>query len=126
MQIKIESKYLITDQDVKNEDLITFLNEGKEVPSTFNPEIKKIEFLVETPKGEKKYVSPNNTTMKYLIKAWGDETKNWIGKKAVVSLIMQNVKGEMKKVLYLNASDSQSKIDLNNAEEEGVIPDSDF
>ncbi len=123
MKIKIETKYLMIDQDIKNEDLITFLDEGKEVPYSFNPEIKKIEFLVETPDGLKKFVSPNNTSKKYLIKAWGDETKDWIGKKAIVSLIMQNVKGEMKKVLYLNPSDSQIKLDLFNEEE---TPEIDF
>jgi len=42
----------------------------------------------------------NKTTQKNLVKAWGNNTDLWVGKKVVISVQQQNVRGKLQPVLY--------------------------
>jgi hypothetical protein len=59
-----------------------------------------LEIPIETPGGETKTWTPNKTTLKNLAKQYGDETDLWIGKKIKLTIARQNVRGEMRDVLY--------------------------
>lgn len=51
--------------------------------------------------GKKHLWIPNMTSQKLLRKRWGDDTEEWIGKKAEFEVTKQNVMGEMKEVIYV-------------------------
>jgi hypothetical protein len=59
-----------------------------------------LELPVKTPAGKTKIYTPNKTTLKKLAKAWGDETDSWLGKKVQLDIVQQNVRGEMRDVIY--------------------------
>jgi len=42
----------------------------------------------------------NKTTQRKLAEAWGTDTKNWIGKKVILSIKEQNVRGILRNVIY--------------------------
>ena len=44
---------------------------------------------------------PNKTSVKALVSKFGAETDNWIGKKAVFKIVEQKVRGETRKVIYI-------------------------
>lgn len=44
---------------------------------------------------------PNETSKKTMRKAWGDDTEKWIGKKGEFEMAKQNVRGEMKDVIFV-------------------------
>jgi len=44
---------------------------------------------------------PNKKSQKVLLQKFGAETDNWIGKKAMFKIAEQNVRGEMRKVIYV-------------------------
>ena len=51
--------------------------------------------------GQKHLWIPNNTSKKVFRKLYSDDTQNWIGKKAEFEVVKQNVRGEMKEVIYI-------------------------
>jgi len=59
-----------------------------------------LEIAVKLPSGKQKIWTPNKTTLKNLAKVYGDETSEWTGRKVHVELAKQNVRGEMKLVIY--------------------------
>ena len=44
---------------------------------------------------------PNSTSAKILRKRYGNDTAKWVGKKAAFCLIKQNVRGEIKEVVFV-------------------------
>jgi len=44
---------------------------------------------------------PNETTKKKLLSKYGNDTDKWVGKKETFIVMKQNVRGELKDVLYL-------------------------
>jgi len=58
------------------------------------------EFPVELPSGERKTWTPNKTTLKKLAAQFGDETDDWQGRKVKLTTARQNVRGEIKNVIY--------------------------
>jgi len=44
---------------------------------------------------------PNNTCLKVLRKKYGNDTNLWTGKKAVFEVVKQNVRGELKDVIFV-------------------------
>ena len=45
---------------------------------------------------------PNKTSIKYMVNLWGDNTDSWLGKQAKFTLVNQNVRGEMKDVIFVS------------------------
>ena len=88
--------FLRKGEDIKDKDLVEIANEGKEVEGNFGTQNL---FLVKT-KEKEGNVAFNQTTINNLIDAYGEDSKNWIGKKALVWAILSNVQGKMTKVYY--------------------------
>lgn len=95
-------KYLAGDYisaaEVSTGDKIKFLNSGE--PNEIQNRVV-ITFKVLTQKKEERKISPNKTSLRTLAKKWGLDTDEWIGKIATIQKNTENVRGEMKEVLYL-------------------------
>ncbi|MEM2447903.1 MAG: hypothetical protein QXT14_02995 [Candidatus Bathyarchaeia archaeon] len=54
----------------------------------------------------------NKTTRDRLTQAWGDETKNWIGRRVRVELVNMNVRGTFRTVIfgYLVATEEDVRV----------------
>lgn len=94
-QVSVGS-FLEKGTDIKDGDIITIANEGKQVEGKFGMQDL---FLVKTSTKEGN-VSFNQTTINCLIDAYGEDAKNWVGKQAKVWAILSNVQGKMIKVYY--------------------------
>ena len=92
-------QFLKKGEDFKDGDLVEIANEGKQIEGNFGTQDV---FLVKLKDGREGNVSLNTTSMNNMIDAFGEDSKNWIGKKAKVWAILSNVQGKMIKVYYFS------------------------
>jgi hypothetical protein len=59
-----------------------------------------LEIIVKLPNGRQKTWTPNKTTLKKLAATFGDDADLWNGKRVQLKVLEQNVRGEMKGVIY--------------------------
>ena len=105
--MKISSaKNWLKSEDVKQGDIITFLSEGEWVASakyTYADGTPRKDFLLKVKHGEvDKDMRLNATNKKILIKAFGDETKEWIGKTAKLAIADIMVSGKLMKTIIIS------------------------
>lgn len=98
-------------EDIKNGDIVTIANEGKQVEGTYGTQNV---FLVKLVKGDEKNISVNQTSMNSLIDSFGDDSIGWVGKKVKVWIIKQMVAGKFQDVLYV--SDPKAELGENGFE----------
>jgi signal peptidase I len=94
---RVDGDYAKKGEDIKDGDTITIANGGTIVTGDYGD---RPVFKVETRNGEKN-LSFNQKSMNNLIDVYGDETGNWIGKKAKVWLVRALVSGKFQQVVYL-------------------------
>lgn len=96
-----EHEEFLSAEMVKNGDLLEIVNEGRFLTADETP-FKRASFQIEVklPNGSVKTWTMNKTTRKRLAAAYGDDSREWIGKKVRVELLKQNVRGELKTVIY--------------------------
>ena len=97
------SQYVQAGVDVKTGDVVRFVDAGvirKAEETPFGRDVFQI--TVELPNGTQKIMTVNRTSQRNLAAAYGDDTENWVGEQAVVTIVKQNVRGTMKDVIYLN------------------------
>lgn len=111
------SSFVIAGEDVKSGDTIKFVDAGRTEES---PQFGKNQllFTVEIPGGEEKTISVNGASRKALKEVWGNDTENWRGKSAAVTVTRQNVAGTMRNVMYLEPAEGAS-VKAPKKEEEG-------
>ncbi len=97
-------------EDYQDGDIITIADEGRQVEGTFG--VQSV-FLVKLPSGEEKNMTFNQTSVNNLVDAYGDESSEWVGRKAKIWLILQSVSGKMLKVVYLTHPDARM-VESNN------------
>jgi hypothetical protein len=100
-EIKGLSTRFLRPDHVKTGDVLEFVSEGEYVPkeeSQFGRDLFQID--VRLPDGTVKTWTMNLTTRNRMVEAYGDDTKNWVGKKVRVEVANQNVRGTMRKVIY--------------------------
>lgn len=100
-KVSILGEWAKVKEDISDGDIIEITNEGEKMAGEFG---ERNVFKVETKNGIKN-MSFNQTTMNYLIDAYGGETNEWIGEKARVWVVKSNVGGKMKDIVYLTAPD---------------------
>ena len=99
--VKLKASKWLRPKDVNNGEIITIVDEGKSKSADETPFGRAVfEIGVRLPSGEKKIWSMNRTTQRRCMEAWGNETRNWVGKRLRIELKQQNVKGVMKTVIY--------------------------
>lgn len=95
--------FLQKGEDYKDGDIVEILSEGKPIEGKFG--IQDV-FSVKTKAEKEGNVSFNSTSINNLIDAYGEDSKNWIGKKAKIWAILSNVQGKMIKVYYFSHPDA--------------------
>jgi hypothetical protein len=103
MDMQVESKFLKAGVNVKDGDLVEFVNEGTETMSDYKdkngaPKLK-INITVKLANGKEVEASLNIPSRKNLVEAYGRDSKNWVGKSARVNVLKQLVGKEMKQVV---------------------------
>ena len=101
MHIKSPSEFIIPCIDVKDGEFIKILDEG-EYRLLPDKSREVLTCRVEVPNGEKKKISLNATSQTEILIAWGNDSSEWVGKRCLVEIVKQNVKGQMKNVIYLH------------------------
>lgn len=99
------AKNWLKSEDVKQGDLITFLNEGEWVASakyTYADGTPRKDFLLKVKHNDAdKDMRLNATNKKVLIRAFGEETKDWVGKTAKITTADIMVSGKMMKTMII-------------------------
>ena len=101
MEIKPPGNFVLANVDVKSGDFLTVLNEG-EYRKLPGQEKEVLTFDVKIPSGAEKKLTMNPTSQTRFLTAFGKDSKDWVGKKARVEIINQQVFKEMKNVIYLH------------------------
>ena len=101
------SDYVQVGEDVSDGDFLTFVDGGRTETNEKWGKLQLI-FKVKTPKGDEKLCNVNKTSMKSLKEAWGADTSGWQGKKVLVSVVRQNVGGELKDVMYFTEAKDEA------------------
>lgn len=82
-------------------DIVVLLDEGIfREPEDTGLQRTVFQISVGLPDQRNKTWTMNKTTRKRLIEAWGDDSANWVNKKVQIKMTMQNVRGEMRTVLW--------------------------
>lgn len=89
--------------DIKDGDIVTIGSEGKKTEGEYGMQDV---FLLKTATKEGN-MTFNQTTINCLIDAFGDDSKNWVGKKVKTVAVLSNMKGKMVKVYYFMHPNSE-------------------
>jgi hypothetical protein len=95
--------FLKKGEDYKDGDTIEILSEGKEIEGQFG--LQDI-FSAKTREGKEGNVTFNSTSINNMIDAYGEDGKNWIGKKAKVWKVKMSVQGKIKDVYFFSHPDA--------------------
>lgn len=95
-------QFLKKGEDFKDGDMLEVANEGKEVQGEWGMQNL---FLVKV-NGKDGNVNFNQMTMNGMVDAFGEETKNWIGKQIKAWKIKQSVAGKFLDVWYFSHPDA--------------------
>jgi len=106
MDMTPESKFLKAGINIKDGDIIKFLDEGEEVDGQWG---KKVQIKVETPNGEEKILTLNNSSRGNMVSYYGSSSDGWIGKEARINVVKMMVRGKMINVITL----TEPNVDIN-------------
>lgn len=82
-------------------DIIELLDAGTfREPEDTGLQRRVFQIEVGLPDKRHKTWTMNRTTQKRLISAYGDDSANWVGKKVLIKMTEQNVRGEMRTVIW--------------------------
>lgn len=95
--------FLKKGEDFKENDLLEILDEGTQNEGKYGTQDV---FLVKTSDEKEGNVNLNSTSINALIDAFGEDSKNWIGKKVKVWAILSNISGKMQKAYYFTHPDA--------------------
>lgn len=91
--------------EVQGGEVITFLNEGEWITSikfTYDDGRPKVDFVVKVSILEvEKELRLNATNREVLVRAYGRETSQWIGKQATIQKVKALISGQMKDIIVL-------------------------
>ena len=90
-------------EEYKENDIIEVMNEVKQIEGKFG--MQDI-FMAKTSDGKEGNINVNSTSINNFIDAFGEDSKNWVGKKVKVWAILSNVQGKMIKVYYFSHPDA--------------------
>lgn len=98
VRISSFDKYL-RPEAIGNGTLLIIASEGEYI-SAEESFLGRAVFQIEVQLGnDLKTWTMNKTTQRNLAKAYGDETRNWIGRKVRIELTKMNIRGESKNVM---------------------------
>lgn len=98
-------KYFKKGEDIRGGDVITIANEG-ETDDTGQYGPQEV-FLIQLSNGEEGAINMNQTSINSLIDGYGEDSKNWIGKKAKIVEIQMSVSGKIRDVYFFVHPDAE-------------------
>src|SRR3990167_11284987 len=96
-KVSVAGQYAKLGVDFDEGDSITILNGGDITTGQFG---EQHTFKVETKNGERN-MSFNQTSLNYLIDAYGGDTDEWVKKAVKIWVVDMNVQGKMRAVAFL-------------------------
>jgi len=93
------NEYVVAGEDIVDNDTIKFMNGGE--IQNMDDGRQVLQMKVKLPNGDVKKMSINRTSANSLKDVYGADTEAWENREAIVTIATQNVKGQMKKVVYL-------------------------
>jgi len=101
--------------DIKDGDIISFLNEGEVVHGDYQgkPTTQNI-FVIKCVDGQEKNLGVNQTSINNVVDSYGKESKEWVGKPLRVWLNRENVSGTFRLVVYLTHPDLDLECNKTN------------
>ena len=103
MEIIIESGFIKADE-IKSGDKFKIVSDVREMPNKFNPERPRLVVSLEDKEGSIKTCGLNRSSQKNLVKAFGKESEDWLGKEIILKTVSTLVSGEMRDVIIADAS----------------------
>ena len=88
------------DEEIVDGDMITILNEGQTQEGQFGDQFV---IKIRLADGEERAMTINQTSDNNLIEAYGEDSINWVNKKAIVFLEKKKINGKRVVVAYLAA-----------------------
>ena len=107
-KVSVAGQYAKLGVDFDEGDSITILNGGDITTGQFG---EQHTFKVETKNGERN-MSFNQTSLNYLIDAYGGDTDEWVKKAVKIWVVDMNVQGKMRAVAFLT-DPSWKKVRVN-------------
>jgi len=99
--VKIKDSNYLKSTDVKTGDIVELTNEGEYIPAeetSFGRETFEINIILND--NETKTWTMNKTTRIECKETWGNDSAAWVGKTLSIEIVKQNVKGQLKEVIY--------------------------
>jgi len=119
----IPREYVKGGENVESGDIITFLDAGVYGPRPNDPDEEMIwTFWVELPNGDRKKMTPNNTSLQTLKDAWGKMTEKWIKQQAKIKITEQMAWGKMRKIVWLSPAEGVATVKTAVPEPPVVAP----
>lgn len=94
----------LTPQDVEKSNIGKFIDEGEnsEIPQQPPlPPKPSFEIGIELADGNRRVWTMNKTNQRTISRAYGTDTRKWVGKPFELFISVQNINGTMKKVIYV-------------------------
>ena len=73
----------------------------KSMPQQDGKEVEKLVVPIKLSNAKVRDWIPNKTSIRKIVELYGDNTDDWIGKKAEFMITKQNVRGDMKDVIFV-------------------------
>ena len=92
----------LTGEELEGDTELVFLDEGGYREMETADGVKRVfELTVTLPNGTERQWTMNKTCRRIVARAYGEDSKSWIGKKVLVHTIEKDVFGHVKKVIYI-------------------------
>lgn len=92
-------------EDIGTESVITFLTPHEDISAEETGLDKDTaQIMINLPNGTRRIWTMNKTSQRMLVGLLGSNSDTWVGKTATLYTLEQNVRGEMKKVIYVRAT----------------------
>lgn len=99
-----KGKFFKKGDEIRDGDILEIVDEGRQEEGQFGTQnIFLVKLSNEEEEGQ---VSFNQTTLNNLVEGYGNESRDWVGKKVKVFVIRQNVQGKIRSVFYFLHPDS--------------------
>ena len=98
MLLSDKSKFVKANVNVKDQDIVRFMDEGFEKKTPYGI---KLEINVRLPNGETKALSLNAGSERRIKAEYGPDTAAWVGKDARVHIREEEVANEFRDIIYL-------------------------
>lgn len=98
-----EIESYLNNKSAKRDEIVEIIGEGNisDIPQKDGTKRRGLNIPIKLNGTRELIYSPGKTALKELQKAWGIDTKDWVGKKAVVDFIKMTSFGEIKDVLII-------------------------